>query len=74
MSQSPVQETANSLDQHGRLEGTQAEIVSLDAVSFGYSRKRLVLQDLNLNIQQGEFLTLLGPSGCGKSTILNLIA
>lgn len=51
-----------------------AEVISLENVAFGYSRKRLVLQDLNLSICRGEFLTLLGPSGCGKSTILNLIA
>ena len=53
---------------------TPAEVISLENVAFGYSRKRLVLQDLNLSICRGEFLTLLGPSGCGKSTILNLIA
>ena len=50
------------------------EIIGLDHVSFGYSRKQLVLRELNLSIKRGEFLTLLGPSGCGKSTILNLIA
>lgn len=51
-----------------------SDIIRLDEVTFGYSRKRLVLQALSLGIQRGEFLTLLGPSGCGKSTILNLIA
>ena len=55
-------------------DATPAEVISLANVAFGYSRKRLVLQDLNLSICRGEFLTLLGPSGCGKSTILNLIA
>lgn len=52
----------------------RSEVIGLDNVTFGYSRKRLVLKDLDLSIRQGEFLTLLGPSGCGKSTILNLIA
>jgi len=33
-----------------------------------------VLNDLTLEMQQGEFLTLLGPSGCGKTTSLNLVA
>ena len=33
-----------------------------------------VLQDLNLDIHEGEFLVLLGSSGCGKSTLLNCIA
>ena len=33
-----------------------------------------VLQKLNLDIKQGEFLVLLGSSGCGKSTLLNCIA
>lgn len=33
-----------------------------------------VLDDINLTIEKGEFLSILGPSGCGKSTVLNLIA
>lgn len=33
-----------------------------------------VLNDINIDIQEGEFVCLLGPSGCGKSTLLRLIA
>jgi len=33
-----------------------------------------VLKQLSLDIQDGEFLTLVGPSGCGKSTLLKIIA
>ncbi|HHN64908.1 MAG TPA: ABC transporter ATP-binding protein [Nitrospirae bacterium] len=34
----------------------------------------VVLRDINLEINDGEFFTFLGPSGCGKSTLLNIIA
>ncbi len=33
-----------------------------------------VLKDINLNIEEGEFLVLVKPSGCGKSTLLNIVA
>lgn len=46
------------------------EIKNLD-LHFGNVK---VLQDLNLDIHEGEFLVLLGSSGCGKSTLLNCIA
>ena len=32
------------------------------------------LDDVSVNVQKGEFFTLLGPSGCGKTTLLRLIA
>ena len=33
-----------------------------------------VLNDINIDIESGDFLVLVGPSGCGKSTLLNCIA
>lgn len=36
--------------------------------------KNVIIPNLNLNIAEGEFFTLLGPSGCGKTTLLRMIA
>src|SRR3954470_2464752 len=33
----------------------------------------LALQNINLDVASGEFVSIMGPSGCGKSTLLNLI-
>ncbi len=33
-----------------------------------------VLEDVNLSVEQGEFISLIGHSGCGKSTVLNIVA
>ena len=48
-------------------------IVSLQHVNKWYGENHVV-KDLNLDILEGEFLTLLGPSGCGKTTTLRMIA
>ncbi|WP_158970179.1 ABC transporter ATP-binding protein [Chachezhania sediminis] len=39
--------------------------------SFGSLR---VVKDFNLDVEQGEFISLLGPSGCGKTTVLRMVA
>lgn len=38
------------------------------------TEKLVVLDDFNLQVREGEFLSILGPSGCGKSTFLNILA
>ena len=47
--------------------------VSLHNISISYG-KTPVIQALDLDIHEGEFVVLLGPSGCGKSTLLHSIA
>ena len=46
-------------------------------LSFTYpddKKQKLILKDINLNVNPGEFVCLLGQSGCGKSTMLRLLA
>jgi NitT/TauT family transport system ATP-binding protein len=48
--------------------------VSLRGVTKAYGNGLLALGPFDLDVRQGEFVSLLGPSGCGKSTALRLIA
>ena len=48
--------------------------ISVQNLSKSYTRGKLVLKPLELEIASGELFFLLGPSGCGKSTLLRLIA
>ena len=49
-------------------------IIRLTHVSKKFGQALLAVDDLSLNIKEGEFITFLGPSGCGKSTALKMIA
>ncbi|WP_407697182.1 ABC transporter ATP-binding protein [Schinkia azotoformans] len=54
----------------------------MDLIQFNNVSKRFTregksfwaAQNINLDIQEGEFITVIGPSGCGKSTVLNMCA
>lgn len=47
-------------------------VIELKHISVAFDGEP-ILQDLNLSIRDGEFVTLLGPSGCGKTTTLRII-
>jgi len=49
-------------------------VIQASNLQFGYSSGKLLLTDLSLSVQQGDFLGLIGPNGSGKTTILKLLS
>ena len=47
--------------------------IRIENVNFGYSSEKIILENINLEIQKGSFIGIKGDSGEGKSTLINLI-
>jgi NitT/TauT family transport system ATP-binding protein len=52
----------------------EARSVTVEYERSGSKSALVALEDFNIGVAEGEFLTIVGPSGCGKSTFLNLVA
>lgn len=48
--------------------------MTLQDIDVRYDKKKQILKGLNLEVQEGELVSLLGPSGCGKTTTLRVVA
>jgi NitT/TauT family transport system ATP-binding protein len=66
--------TASSQPVGAGLTGPAVSCRSVGVRFFTDRRSVIALQNLSVDVAQGEFLTLLGPSGCGKSTLLRVVA
>jgi NitT/TauT family transport system ATP-binding protein len=69
---SPTPQSASPAS--ARLPPARTRLVSLRGVSKVFSNGTIALQNMSIDVAQGEFVSLLGPSGCGKSTALRIIA
>ncbi len=49
-------------------------VEQVDLIYSGLAGSLTALQDINLKVEPGEFVSVIGPSGCGKTTLMNVIA
>jgi NitT/TauT family transport system ATP-binding protein len=50
------------------------QIADVTKVYTQHNKDHIVLSSINVDIKEGEFVSILGPSGCGKSTLLSIVA
>ena len=54
--------------------GSRPRLLEMSGVEKTFAGEIVALRDMNLEVNEGDFISLLGPSGCGKSTALRLIS
>jgi putative ABC transport system ATP-binding protein len=62
--------------QHGHMANKEHVMIRLQGIEKVYRTDRIetvALTNVNLDVREGEFISIMGPSGCGKSTLLNLM-
>lgn len=59
----------NTIEQSGDIKGN----VTFENVSFGYSKDKPLIENLNFKVKEGETVAIVGPTGAGKTTLINLL-
>ena len=49
------------------------KVIEIENLNYSYTDERLVLNDVSLSIDEGEYVSIVGHNGCGKSTLCKLM-
>ncbi len=55
------------------MENTNVNLIQFEHIKKVFDGDTVVVEDFNLEVKKGEFVTFLGPSGCGKTTLLRML-
>ncbi len=70
----PILETTPEIDRESKQPGELSGEIEMRGIDFRYNEDSpLVLNDISLNVESGQMISLVGPSGSGKSTIMRLL-
>lgn len=56
------------------MEGNMLKAINLQKDFKNNKNTFKILKDINLDVKEGEFLSIMGPSGAGKTTLLNILS
>lgn len=73
MQTTTVKQTANHLKQSSNRSTSMIQLKGIEKYHRSGLKKHYILKNINLSIEEGEFVTIMGPSGAGKSTLLHIL-
>ncbi len=63
-----------ALTAHKTEQAASASLITVDGLTIRFGERLVAVADFSLDVQAGQFVSIVGPSGCGKTSVLNVLA